>query len=320
MGKGVDPKLDKILGLAEMDFNDDGLPDILMANDTERDFLLVNKGGGKFEEAGIPKGVAYSEHGKARAGMGIDTGVTDSTGLVSVYIGNFTDETVGVYRHGGNGLFRDRAAASRVSLPSLNTLTFGLFLADVDLDMDLDLFTANGHVQTHINKIDQRVSFLEPPQLYLNRGDGTFDEWREEKDFEKPLLGRGAVPIDFDRDGDQDLIITENHGPLNFWRNDHIGNNYLKVSLEGIQSNKNGYGSVIRIKAGGVQQERRVHSGSSFLSAPETTAVFGLGEELEIETLVVIWPSGLTDEFSNIPSNKEIRIKEGSGSYQELSK
>ncbi len=317
---GLDSKIDKSLGVAEMDFNNDLLPDLLVANDTERDFLFLNKGNGKFEETGISRGVAYSEHGKTRAGMGIDTGVTDSTGLVSVYIGNFSDETVGVYRHGGNGLFRDRAALSRVSLPSYKTLTFGLFLADVDIDGDLDLFMANGHVQTYINKVDQRVTFLQQPQLYINRGNGTFDEWKDEDDFDIRILGRGAAHVDYDRDGDPDLIITENNGPLHFWRNDHAGNNFIKINLEGVQSNKDGLGSEIRIYSNGSIQERRIHAGSSFLSSMEKTALFGLGQSEQIDSVIVKWPSGVVDRLESLSPNQEIRIKEGSGSYQELTK
>ncbi|MYE03688.1 MAG: VCBS repeat-containing protein, partial [Bacteroidetes bacterium SB0662_bin_6] len=173
---GFLPAAGKTLGVAELDFNRDGWPDLMVANDTQPDYLYVNNGDGTFSERGALSGVAYDENGKARAGMGVDTGVVDSTGQASVFVGNFSSEMIGVYRHLHDGLFIDRAALSQIGRPSLMTLTFSLFLADFDLDTDLDLFAANGHVQPEIETVQDNVGYEEKPHLFLNRGDGTFED------------------------------------------------------------------------------------------------------------------------------------------------
>lgn len=304
----------KVFGVVELDFNNDGWPDLYVAEDTERDLLYENNGDGTFTERGIASGVAYDQHGRARAGMGADAGVVDSSLQVSLFVGNFSEETIGAYRHLGGGLFVDRVAISRLAHPSLLTLTFGLFLFDVDLDGDLDLFAANGHVQTHIAEIHERVTFRQPAQLYLNRGDGVFDEVSQDHEvLVRPLVGRGAAYADYDRDGDLDVLIIENNDRAHLWRNELEGGRFLRVRLEGRESNRDALGSRVVLAAGEARMERRVRTGSSYLSQSEKVAVFGLGEAERVDSLLVYWPGGDIDRFIDLESNQEIHIVEGEG-------
>ena len=310
---GIEAHRDKTLGVATFDANGDAWPDLVVANDTERDLLFLNDGDGTFTESGIRSGIAYDQHGKPRAGMGIDVGVVDASGEPTIFVGNFTEETVGVYRHTGGGLYMDRAASSRIGQPSMMTLTFGLMLFDVDLDTDLDLYIANGHVQTHIARIVEGVTFRQRAQLFINTGDGLFEEAHPESELlSLPMVGRGAAYGDYDRDGDVDVLVIENNGSAHLWRNDLEGRNYLRVRLEGRESNRDGLGASVVLTAGDKRQFRYVHTGSSFLAQSETIPVFGLGEVETVDSLSVIWPAGTVDRLGLLEANQEVRLVEGS--------
>ena len=317
---GFLPAAGKTLGVAELDFNRDGWPDLMVSNDTQPDYLYVNNGDGTFSEKGALSGVAYDENGKARAGMGVDAGIVDSTGQATVFVGNFSSEMIGVYRHLRDGLFIDRAAVSQIGRPSLMTLTFALFLADFDLDTDLDLFAANGHVQPEIGTVQDNIGYEEKPHLFLNRGDGTFED-------AAPALGgvlagqfvaRGAAAADYDRDGDIDILVVENGGGAHLWRNDLLENGaanenpvFLRVMLEGSVSNREGLSSSVEVVLDGFRMERRVRTGSSYLSQSELPVTFGLGSRSAADSLIVRWPSGAVDRFANVEGNRQYRVVEG---------
>ena len=309
---GIEGRRDKTLGVASFDANHDGWPDVAIANDTERDMLFVNDGDGTFTETGIRSGIAYDLHGTPRAGMGIDVGVVDSTGEPSWFVGNFSGEMVGVYRHTGDGLFMERAAASLVGRPTLKTLTFGLFLFDVDLDADLDLFVANGHVQTHIARIVEGVTFRQPAQLFLNKGGGRFAEFAAQGPLLQAMVARGATYADYDKDGDLDVLVTENHGPAHLWRNETQGGRWLRVRLQGRQSNRDGYGALIVLHSGELRQFRELRAGSSYLSHLESVATFGLGAAASPDSITVHWPSGTVDRVTSVVVRSEVLIVEGS--------
>lgn len=313
------PAPGKSLGMAEFDFNEDGWPDFVVANDGEGDLYYENDGDGTFSERGTVTGMAYGDHGQARAGMGIDVGVVDPSGRPTIFIGNFSNEMIGVYRYSPGGWFVDGAAISKIGQPSLYTLTFGLFLLDVDFDGDLDLFAANGHVYpSGVNMRSENknpVKYRQPSQLFVNDGYGTFEEVGQKvgEVFHTLMVARGAAYGDYDRDGDPDILITENGGPAHLWRNDVTRSNFLRIRLEGRQSNRDGIGSLIIAVAGNFEMKRRIRTGSSYLSSSETVATFGLGEKSVVDSLRVEWPSGQVDNFVNITANQEIRIVEGSG-------
>ena len=309
---GIEGRRDKTLGVASFDANHDGWPDVAIANDTERDMLFVNDGDGTFTETGIRSGIAYDLHGTPRAGMGIDVGVVDSTGEPSWFVGNFSGEMVGVYRHTGDGLFMERAAASLVGRPTLKTLTFGLFLFDVDLDADLDLFVANGHVQTHIARIVEGVTFRQPAQLFLNKGGGRFAEFAAQGPLLQAMVARGATYADYDKDGDLDVLVTENHGPAHLWRNETQGGRWLRVRLQGRQSNRDGYGALIVLHSGELRQFRELRAGSSYLSHLESVATFGLGAAASPDSITVHWLSGTVDRVTSVVVRSEVLIVEGS--------
>lgn len=315
---GLVAPLGKALGIVEWDFNRDGLSDFSVANDGEGDLLYINRGDGSFEERGVLTGMAFSEHGEARAGMGIDVGVVDASGNPSLFVGNFSEEMIGVYRQTADGFFLDRAGASRIGLPSLNTLTFGLFLLDVELDGDLDLFAANGHVYPDRLKDQDKITFRQRAQLFLNIGGGEFQEVPRETTppLSLELVARGAAYADYDLDGDLDILITENDGPAHLWRNESGPGNYLRVELEGTAGNRDAIGAEIRIRAAGRTQVRRRRTGSSYLSQSELAVVFGLGSAAVVDSLQVRWPGGGVEDFVSIPSNRAVRIVEGSGQLE----
>jgi len=311
---GFLPAPGKTLGVSETDFNRDGWPDIVVANDTERNLLYENNRDGTFTEKGLVSGIAFDEVGKARAGMGVESGVVDSTGEVTIFIGNFSNEMIGVFRHTDSGYFTDRAALSKIGRPSLLILTFSVILFDVDYDTDLDLYCANGHIQ---KLIQDGSTYRQPSQLYVNRGNGIFEERSREigGPLLKPLVSRGAACADIDRDGDLDILITENGGPVYLWRNDSDIGQFLRVRLQGTSSNPDGVNSSVKAYLGDYMMERRVRTGSSYLATSEKPVTFGLGQATAVDSLVIQWPSGNRDTYTNVQANQMIRIVEGSGTY-----
>jgi len=315
---GFLPAPGKSLGAVLMDYNDDGWLDLAIANDGERDLLYKNNGDGVFDEIGTELGMAYGENGEARAGMGIDAGVVDSSGNTTIFIGNFSNEMVGVYSYSGKGWFNDRSAISKIGRPSFLSLTFGLMLFDVDMDSDLDLFIGNGHVYPERTKNQDGISYKQVSQLFINNGNGLFAIANEKVSgvLNNEMVVRGVAVGDYDKDGDLDLLLTENNGPAHLWRNDTEEKNYLRVNLMGIDSNKDGIGSKVLLYIGGYKMERLIRTGSSYLSQSEMTATFGLGEHQKIDSLFVCWPSGNKEIFYDIEINKEILIKENSGEIE----
>ena len=304
----------KTLGAVPLDVNRDGWPDLAVANDTQRDELYVNNGDGTFTERGEVSGMAFDENGRPRAGMGIDAGVLDQGPEPSIVIGNFSKEMLGVYRRTPQGRFQDRSAVSKVGLPSLLTLTFGLKLFDADLDGDLDLFTANGHIIPQVDAQDDGIAYRQSPHLFLNDGAGWFaDVAVEMPAFEQKAVGRGIATLDYDRDGDLDIVMTENGGNVFLYENTaaDVGRSFVTLFVEGNTSNRNGYGTQLVAKIGETLQYRTIRSGMSYLSHSESVASFGLGVAQSIDTLVVNWPGGMSDTLHGIEANSVLHLVEG---------
>lgn len=316
---GFLPAPGKTLGVAEYDYDKDGWPDLIVANDLERDLLYENNQDGTFTEKGMIKGMAFDAMGRARAGMGVDVGLVDRSDEITIFVGNFQNEMFSVYRYSPEGFFTDFAAISKLGRQSLRVLTFGLFLFDVELDGDLDLLAANGHIQVEVESENNEFQFKQLAQLFLNDGDGVFDLFKgnEGSVLRKPIVGRGSAYADYDKDGDLDVLITENAGPTHLWRNDFSehpetnANNYLRVKLEGSSSNRDGIGSMIELFIGNRKFSRRVRTGSSYLSQSEKVVTFGIGEAGSVDSLVIQWPSGVIDSFSQVAPNQELLIFEG---------
>jgi enediyne biosynthesis protein E4 len=308
----------KSLGIAISDVNGDGWPDLIVANDTQPNKLYLNDTHGKFTEAAVGAGIAFSEDGVARAGMGIDAADYDRSGRPSILIGNFSNQMMALYHNEGNALFVDEAPRSEVGRKSLLTLGFACFFFDYDLDGWQDIFVNNGHIENGIEKIQKRVKYAEPAHLFHNDGHGKFSDASASSGpaFAAPRVGRGAAYADIDNDGDLDLLITTNGGPAVLLRNDGAKNHSLRVKLVGVRSNRDGMGAVVTAKAGGEQQSMTVHSGSSYLSASELTLTFGLSNKTQADELQITWPSGQVDRLSKVPADQTITIREGAGIVQ----
>jgi hypothetical protein len=314
---GISPALGKSLGVAEWDYNDDGWSDLFVVNDGEGDLLYRNEKNGTFTEIGVRSGFAFSEHGEARAGMGVDVGVVDSSGLPTAFVGNFSEEMVGVYRYVGNDAFLDRSASSRIGYPSLLILTFGVILLDADFDTDLDLFLANGHVYPDRASLNDRVTYRQRSQLYLNRGNGLFDLYEPTSGvLAQELVARAVAVADYDRDGYPDVLLTENGGPVHLWRSDGSDRPFLRVTVRGRERNRDALGAEVTAVVDGLRMIRRVRSGSSYLASSEKTVTFGLGRHETVDTLRVVWPGGAIIEVTDVAARQELVFTEGEAAYR----
>jgi hypothetical protein len=287
---------------------------VFVANDTQPNKLYRNLRGGVFRETALGAGIAFSGEGKARAGMGVDVADFENSGKPGVAITNFDNEMIGLYRSLGNNLYEDVATRAGIGAASRNSLGFGCLFADIDLDGALDLVVANGHIEETVRNIRGNVGYAQPPQLFLNAGNGTFREAASAAgpDFVRPKVGRGLACGDFDRDGDVDLLLTTNNGPAFLYRNDQLaGHRSLRIRLRGTKSNRDAIGAVVRIFYGGTSQMRMVKSGSSYLSQSELPITFGVGTRDRIDRLVIEWPSGRTDEFKNLATGRSYECVEG---------
>jgi hypothetical protein len=308
----------KALGVALLDDNQDGWPDILVANDTEPNKLYRNQRNGTFRDVALAAGVALSADGKARAGMGVDAADFENSGRTGFAITNFEGEMVGLYRSEQPGRYRDVAVSSGVGQPSRNRLGFGCVFADLDLDGALDLIVANGHIDDTVRNIPGNLGYAQPPHLFLNHG-GRFQDVAAQVGggFEAARVGRGLAVGDFDRDGDVDVLMTTNNGPAVLFRNDvQSGRRSLRLRLIGVQSNRDGIGATVRVTAGGVTQTRIVRSGSSYLSQSELPITVGLGPRDVAERVAISWPSGRVEEFTNVATGHSYDCTEGKAMVQ----
>ncbi len=307
----------KSLGVAILDYNNDGWPDIFVANDTQPNKLYRNLQNGTFAEEGLAAGVAFGEDGVARGAMGVDSIDYDGSGHADLIVGNFTNQMVSLYRNEGHGLFVDEAPRSAVGRASLLSLAFGVFFFDYDLDGWPDLFVANGHIDEEIGRVQPRIKYEEPPLLFRNQGHGRFEDMsaRMGDEFKRPIVARGAAYADYNGDGALDIIVTTNNGPAHLFRNDGnaSGNHWLCIRLQGTKSNRDGIGAVVRVKSPNHSQWQTVHSGSSYASQSDLALTFGLGKDTQVQSLEVQWPSGVNETIRNVRIDKSNLIVEGSG-------
>ncbi len=309
----------KSLGIAMLDYDDDGWMDLFVANDTQPNKLYHNNHDGTFTDNAVLLGVAYGESGTKRAGMGADAGDYDHSGRQGLLVGNFTNEGMALYHNDGSGLFSDQSSSSGVGAASMKSLTFGGFFFDYDLDGWLDIFAANGHVADDISVMQPTVQYAEVPHLFHNKGNGKFEDVasRLGPALRRPVVGRGAAYADFDNDGDLDLLLTSNNGPARLLRNDNGNkNDMLKIKTVGTRSNRDGIGAKVTLTTNkNVRQFAMVKSGSSYLSQSELPLTFGLGkpEEGKIVSLEIVWPSGRKERLTAIKPNQFITLQEGKG-------
>jgi enediyne biosynthesis protein E4 len=295
--------------------NQDGWPDIAISNDTQPNKLYINNKNGTFTEKGVMTGVAFSEDGVARAGMGVDAADYDHSGFPSLLFTNFSNQMISLYHNERGSLFTDVAPQSEIGRASLLTLGFGCFFFDYDLDGQPDIFVANGHLDPDIERVQQRVRYAEPPHLFHNLGNGQFHDVAAAMgtSFNTPRVARGAAHGDINNDGAPDIVITTNGGPAVLFRNEGTTYHSLRIKLVGTRSNRDGIGSVVTVHSGTSSQKTMLRSGSSYLSASELVLTFGLGAATKADSVVVQWPSGATDRLTSVDADQSITVKEGSG-------
>lgn len=316
---GLYDATDKALGIALIDYDNDGWLDLFITNDTQPNKLYHNNHNGTFTETGFAAGVAFSDAGKARAGMGTDAADYDGSGRQSLVIGNFSNESMALYHNDGQGLFTDQALAAGIALPSAKSLTFSAFFFDYDLDGRPDILALNGHVADDIATIQPSLSYAERPLLFRNVGHGKFEDvsQRAGAAFQVPVVGRGAAYADIDNDGDLDLALTTSNGAARLLRNDGgNANDMLRVKLVGTRSNRDGIGArVLLATSTGQHEEKMVKSGSSYLSQSELPLTFGLGkpDPGRKVSLEIRWPSGHKDSIADVAPDQFITVKEGKG-------
>lgn len=305
----------KNLGIAVLDANQDGWPDIAVSNDTEPNKLYINNRNGTFTEKGIPEGIAYSEDGVARAGMGIAAADYNRSGYPSLLISNFSNQMIALYQNQQNGLFVDVAPTSSIGRTSLLTLGFGCFFFDYNLDSWPDIYVADGHIDPAIEAIQHRVHYAEQPHLYRNIDGKNFVDEAAQMGaaFAAPRVARGAAYGDINNDGAPDIVITTNGGPAQLFLNEGAANHALRIKLVGTKSNRDGIGSLVSVQSSSTKQKQMLTSGSSYLSSSELVLTFGLGSSTTANIIEVHWPSGSVTHLTNVKADQILTIREGSG-------
>jgi hypothetical protein len=306
----------KALAATAVDYDNDGLLDIFVANDTVQNFLFQNKGNGNFEEVGALEGIAFNTKGDATGAMGMDTAWFRNDTDLGVVIGNFANEMSSLFvTVDGRTPFADEALLEGLGADSRLALTFGIFFFDYDLDGRLDLLQANGHLENEINKVQPSQHYEQPVQLFWNcEGEACSNRFilvENTGDLSTPLVGRGASYADIDSDGDLDVMITQPNRKTRLYRNDqNTGHHWLRIILEGNSDNKNGIGAMVELTVDGVTQRRLVTSGRSFLSQIELPLTFGLGSANKIDSLLITWPNGQKQTVTIDQVDQQITIKQ----------
>jgi tetratricopeptide (TPR) repeat protein len=320
---GIEAPGARVLGLAIVDYNQDGWPDVVVANDLTPSLFFANNGDGTFQEIGLQTGLVVDEGGVAFAGMGIDAAYINNDAQLCIAIGNFTGQPTTLHCQVRTGdtyqreVFVEQSPRAGIGRPTLRMVTFGLFFFDADLDGWQDLFMVNGHVvnEEHL----RNVPYAQPPQLFRNRGNGTFEDVAPApgSGLDIRIIGRGAAYADYDHDGDLDLLLTANQGAAYLLRNETPRNtHFLRVIARGTRSNRDGIGAQVRLYTARRQLTMMVRTGSSYLSQSELPLTFGIEPGEQLDRLEIFWPSGLRDVYRQLQPNTTFVAREGAS--QEL--
>jgi enediyne biosynthesis protein E4 len=290
-----------------------------VANDTQPNFFFHNLGKGKFEEKGIPTGIAYDQSGSARGGMGIDWADFKNDGSLGLAIGNFANEMTALYvaDEPKTLQFSDLANIYGLGAPTQPPLKFGLFFFDYDLDGRLDLLSTNGHLESDIKKVQASESYEQPAQLFWNTGQAgkalftLVGSATAGPDLFAPVVGRGSAYADIDGDGDLDVAVTVNGGPARLFRNDGgNANHWVRLELIGRTSNRSAIGARVTLEADGQVQQRQLFPAKGYLSSVELPLTFGLGTKTKADKVTIHWPSGQKTELTGLEAGKMHRVEE----------
>ena len=303
----------KGLGVVSADFNNDGAPDLYVANDDTRNDFFYNNGDGTFSEISLLAGCAYSFNGIAQAGMGVTVADYNADSWLDIFVTNLSYETNALYRNNGDGTFTDVIYEAHLGKESFLFVGFGTRFFDADNDRWQDIFIVNGHILDNIEDTHDVLTYRQPDQLFRNKGDGTFQEVSESTGayFQRATVSRGALFGDYDNDGDVDTLVTQSNGPATLLENKtETQNNWVSIKTVGVISNRDGIGTRITITAGEHTQIQEVNPGASYLSSHDPRCHFGLGTNTAIDKLEVRWQSGVAQIFENLPANQVHTISE----------
>jgi enediyne biosynthesis protein E4 len=313
---GVGKPEAKGMGVVLADLNNDGWMDIAVANDTWPNFLFLNKHNGTFEDASFISGLAASEDGRYEAGMGIDAADVDRDGWLDVYITHLDFELNRLYHNNQNGTFTDATYSSGIANKVMNFSGVSMKFVDFDNDGWPDILQVNGAMVDNVQLYHSEVTYKEPLLMFRNVGKGQFEKVSEKlgEDFMRPIAGRGLATADFDNDGDIDFAVNVRGDYPEVMRNDGgNANHWLEVLLIGTRSNRDGIGSSLKLTSEGFVEVEQAKGGMSYMSASDPRIHFGLGKRSKIDSLEISWPSGQVDRLSNVPTDKIIAVKEGTG-------
>jgi hypothetical protein len=308
----------KALAVTFADLQQDGFPDIIVANDTVQNFVFINKGDGTFEDVGVQSGIAFDDNGMATGSMGMDTGFFDQGKRMMVSIGNFSNESTAFYVQNlaGSIMFSDMANQLGIGSPSRLKLSFGLFFFDYDLDGRDDILQANGHLEDEINSVQPSQQYRQSPQLFRNCGNQGAVKYvlvpeEQTGDLANPIVGRGASYGDFDNDGDLDLVLTQIKGkPLVLLNDQELSHHWIKIKLIGTRSNRDAIGALVTVTAGDLVRKKQVMPTRSYLSQVPTTLTFGLDTAETIQSVLVRWPGGTEKKYPVNGVDQTIVIKQ----------
>jgi len=314
---GVGKPEAKGMGVVVADFNNDGWPDIAIANDSWPNFLFINKHDGAFQDVSFISGLAASEDGRYEAGMGIDATDVDGDGWQDVYITHLDFELNRLYHNNRDGTFTDVTFSSGIGNKAILLSGVSMKFLDYDNDGWPDILQLNGAMVDNVQLYHSEVTYKEPLLMFHNLGKGQFEKIADGAlgpDFSRPIAGRGLATADFDNDGDID-VVTNNRGDYpSLLRNDGgNANHWLEVLLVGTKSNRDGVGASLKITAGDFVHVEQSQGGMGYMSASDPRILFGLGKHTKIDSLQITWPSGRIDRLKDLPSDKIIAIKEGLG-------
>ena len=304
----------KNLSVGAGDYDNDGWPDIFVANDGLYAYLYHNEHNGTFTEVGLPAGMAVAGQGQIMAAMCISLGDYDNDGWLDLYISDFQKSSDHLWHNSGKGYFDEVSGPAGITVPTREVLSFGGGFFDYDNDGWLDLFIANGHVYPEVEQVTPEIHYKEINTLFHNEGNGKFVETTRQSGIggQKPYVGRGVAFADFDNDGFIDLVVGNNGDPpLLLHNSGNNGNHFINFKLVGVKSNRDAMGAKVRVAAGGISQIREIAGGGSYLSQSDLRANFGLGKATRAETVEVQWPSGQHQVFRNVEVDKFYLIEEG---------
>ena len=304
----------KNLSVAAADYDNDGWPDLFVANDGLNAYLYHNEHDGTFSEIGLLSGMGLSGRGRTMAAMCISLGDYDNDGRLDLYISDFLKSSDHLWHNDGKGGFEEVSDRAGLTVATHDVLSFGGGFFDYDNDGWLDLFIANGHVYPEIEKSAQFSHYKQINSLFHNEGNGKFVEMTKQSGngFETPYVGRGVAFADFDNDGFMDLVVGNNGDPpLLLHNGGGNGNHFLSFKLVGTKSNRDAMGARVKVVGGGISQIREIAGGGSYLSQSDLRAHFGLGKASSAETVEVKWPSGLLQTFHGVEADKFYLVEEG---------